>query len=90
MPPTSSTPAPQSANTPTQQSIQDRLLTQLKTAEMAVSCFLVNGVRLSGIVVGFDRYTVTLSNSRPGSSPQMINKSAISTILPNGGTERQT
>lgn len=69
-----------------QRSIQDQLLGQLIAARVPVDCYLTNGIRLSGSVVGHDRFTVSITSSRDG-APQMVNKGAISTIVQQRGRE---
>lgn len=67
-----------------QQNLQEAFLEVLRLERTPVSCFLVNGVRLSGTIHAMDRYTILITNPRGGSSPQLVNKSAISTICPEG------
>ena len=49
-----------------------------KTARL-VTIFLVNGIKLEGIITSFDTSTVTLRGSN---NTQLVYKHAISTILP--------
>ena len=44
-----------------------------------VTIFLVNGIKLEGIITSFDTSTVTLRGSN---NTQLVYKHAISTILP--------
>lgn len=62
--------------------LQDEFLSQLIESATPMSCFLVNGIRLAGIVVEMDKYTILIANSRGGTAPQMVYKAAISTICP--------
>jgi len=48
-----------------------------------VNVFLVNGIRLSGQLAGFDQFAVLLES---GPGVQLVFKHAISTVMPvNGG-----
>ncbi|MDH6149486.1 MULTISPECIES: RNA chaperone Hfq [Paraburkholderia] len=47
-----------------------------------VSVFLKTGIRLTGKIESFDRYTVELASPR---GSQSIMKHAIATVLPGGG-----
>ncbi len=58
--------------------IQDPYLNTLRKEGMAVSVYLVNGIKLQGTIEGFDQFVVLLRNS----VSQMIYKHAISTIVP--------
>jgi len=60
------------------QSLQDAYLNRLRKDKVPVVVYLTNGIRLRGIIKGFDSFVVLLK----GSSPQLIYKHAISTILP--------
>lgn len=60
------------------QSLQDPFLNALRRDRIQVSMYLVNGIRLVGIVQSFDAYTVLLKDS----SAQHVFKHAISTIVP--------
>ena len=48
---------------------------------MSLTIFLMNGVKLQGVITSFDGFTVTLV--RDGFS-QLVYKHAISTIMPVG------
>lgn len=60
------------------QCLQDPFLNELRKEKMQVSIFLVNGIKLHGVVDSFDQYVVMLKNS----ITQMVYKHAISTIVP--------
>ncbi len=60
-------------------SIQDRILQQLQEAKIPVGIYLKNGIRLQGIISGFDAHVVILYNA---TIHQMIYKHAISTLAP--------
>ena len=61
--------------------LQDIFLNQLRKTKAPVTLFLVNGVKLQGIVTWFDSFSVLL---RRDNHSQLVYKHAISTILPNG------
>ncbi len=48
---------------------------------MSVTVFLVNGVKLQGVITWFDNFSMLL---RRDSHVQLIYKHAISTIMPGG------
>jgi host factor-I protein len=58
--------------------LQDPFLNELRKEKVPVSIFLVNGIKLHGVVDSFDQYVVMLKNS----ITQMVYKHAISTIVP--------
>jgi len=59
-------------------SLQDPFLNALRKERIAVSIYLVNGIKLQGQIESFDKYVVVLRNS----VNQMVYKHAISTIVP--------
>jgi len=61
------------------QNVQDVFLKHLRKNKTPVTIFLVNGVKLQGIVTWFDNFSVLLR--RDGHS-QLVYKHAISTIMP--------
>ena len=63
------------------QNVQDVFLNHLRKNKTPVTIFLVNGVKLQGIVTWFDNFSVLLR--RDGHS-QLVYKHAISTIMPVG------
>jgi host factor-I protein len=63
------------------QNVQDVFLNKIRKEKMTVTVFLVNGVKLQGIVTWFDNFCVLL---RRDSSVQLVYKHAISTIMPGG------
>lgn len=60
------------------QALQDPFLNQLRKEHIAVSVYLVNGIKLQGQIESFDQYVVLLKNT----VTQMVYKHAISTIVP--------
>lgn len=63
------------------QNVQDVFLNALRKQKVPVTIFLVNGVKLQGVVTWFDNFSMLL---RRDSSPQLVYKHAISTIMPGG------
>ncbi|MBK6897458.1 MAG: RNA chaperone Hfq [Alphaproteobacteria bacterium] len=63
------------------QNVQDVFLNKIRKEKMAVTVFLVNGVKLQGIVTWFDNFCILL---RRDSHIQLIYKHAVSTIMPGG------
>jgi len=61
------------------QNIQDVFLNHVRKAKSPVTIFLVNGVKLQGIITGFDNFSVML---RRDSHSQLVYKHAISTVMP--------
>ncbi|OGT30310.1 MAG: RNA chaperone Hfq [Gammaproteobacteria bacterium RIFCSPHIGHO2_12_FULL_35_23] len=56
---------------------QDEFLENLSSTREPVNIFLINGIRLHGIVGGYDQHTVLLESV----STQIVYKHAISTIM---------
>ncbi|MFV0321790.1 MAG: RNA chaperone Hfq [Alphaproteobacteria bacterium] len=63
------------------QNVQDVFLNQVRKSKTSVTIFLVNGVKLQGIITWFDNFSILLR--RDGHS-QLVYKHAVSTIMPNG------
>jgi host factor-I protein len=63
------------------QNLQDTFLNNVRKAKIPVTVFLVNGVKLQGIITWFDNFCLLLR--RDGVS-QLVYKHAISTIMPAG------
>ena len=61
------------------QNLQDVFLNHVRKVKMPVTIFLVNGVKLQGVIVWFDNFCVLLR--RDGHS-QLVYKHAISTVMP--------
>ncbi|GAB6100755.1 RNA chaperone Hfq [Halanaerocella petrolearia] len=64
--------------------LQDKFLNQARRADIKVTIFLVNGVRLSGKIEGFDNFTVVVQTDK---GQQLVYKHAISTVVPARGIE---
>lgn len=63
------------------QNVQDVFLNKIRKEKHTVTVFLVNGVKLQGVVTWFDNFSVLL---RRESHVQLVYKHAISTIMPGG------
>jgi len=63
------------------QNVQDVFLNKVRKEKMSVTVFLVNGVKLQGIITWFDNFSMLL---RRDSHIQLVYKHAISTIMPGG------
>jgi host factor-I protein len=58
--------------------IQDVFLNYVRKKRISVTIYLINGVKLEGLIKGFDNFVVILKDD----SQKMIYKHAISTIEP--------
>ena len=63
--------------------IQDKFLNQLRKDKIMVSIFLMNGIKLEGVIESFDQYTILLKNK----ITQSVYKHAVSTIVPSQPTK---
>lgn len=63
------------------QNVQDVFLNAIRKDKSSVTVFLVNGVKLQGIVTWFDNFSLLLKRD---SHVQLVYKHAISTIMPSG------
>ncbi len=61
------------------QNLQDLFLNSVRKNKNPLTIFLINGVKLTGVVTSFDNFCVLLR--RDGHS-QLVYKHAISTIMP--------
>ena len=61
------------------QNVQDVFLNHIRKQKTPVTIFLVNGVKLQGIVTWFDNFSVLL---RRDGHTQLVYKHAISTVMP--------
>ena len=61
------------------QNLQDAFLNNVRKNKISVTIFLINGVKLQGMITWFDNFCVLLR--RDGQS-QLVYKHAISTIMP--------
>ncbi len=63
------------------QNVQDVFLNHVRKSKNPVTVFLVNGVKLQGIITWFDNFSVLL---RRDGHTQLVYKHAISTVMPSG------
>ncbi len=61
------------------QNVQDVFLNYIRKNKTPVTIFLVNGVKLQGIVTWFDNFSLLL---RRDGHTQLVYKHAVSTIMP--------
>ena len=61
------------------QNLQDAFLNQVRKEKNSVTVFLINGVKLQGVITWFDNFCLLLR--RYGQS-HLVYKHAISTIMP--------
>ncbi len=61
------------------QNVQDDFLNKIRDSKISVTVFLVNGVKLQGLITWFDSFSLLL---RRDGHTQLIYKHAISTIMP--------
>ncbi|AIS52238.1 RNA chaperone Hfq [Thermoanaerobacter kivui] len=61
--------------------LQDVFLNQVKKEQVPVTIYLFKGIPLTGLVKGFDNYTVVLEVEE-NKQQMLIFKSAISSIIP--------
>ncbi len=62
-----------------QSNLQDTFLNSVRKSKNPVTLFLVNGVKLQGVITWFDNFSVLL---RREGTVQLVYKHAISTIMP--------
>ena len=61
------------------QNLQDAFLNHVRKSKTPVTVFLVNGVKLQGVITWFDNFSVLL---RRDGHTQLVYKHAISTVMP--------
>jgi host factor-I protein len=66
------------------QNVQDEFLNNLRKNKISVTVFLVNGVKLQGLITWFDSFSLLL---RRDGHTQLIYKHAISTIMPGAAVD---
>ncbi len=69
-----------------QQNLQDVFLNKIRKEKMTVTVFLMNGVKLQGIITWFDNFSMLM---RREGQVQLVYKHAISTIMPGGPLDLQ-
>ena len=61
------------------QNVQELFLNSIRKEKIPVTVFLINGVKLQGIVTWFDNFSLLLKRE---AHVQLVYKHAISTIMP--------
>ena len=61
------------------QNLQDAFLNQVRKTKIPVTVFLINGVKLQGVVSSFDNFCLLL---RRDGHVQLVYKHAVSTVMP--------
>lgn len=59
--------------------LQDVFLNQVRKERVPLTVFLMNGVKLQGVISWFDSFSILLKRDN---SAQLVYKHAISTIMP--------
>jgi host factor-I protein len=72
---------------PAQQNIQDSFLNTARKERHNITIYLVSGVKLTGRIRSFDKYSVVLETSN---QEQLIFKHAISTVVISRGAHMHT
>ena len=62
--------------------IQDPFLNALRRQRVPVAIYLTNGIKLQGVIAGFDSFIILLKNN----TKQMVYKRAIATVVPSSET----
>ena len=61
--------------------LQDVFLNHVRKNKIAVTIFLINGVKLQGVISSFDNFCLLL---RRDGHVQLVYKHAVSTVMPSG------
>ncbi|MFN3233779.1 MAG: RNA chaperone Hfq [Alphaproteobacteria bacterium] len=61
------------------QNVQDVFLNHVRKEKAPVTVFLMNGVKLQGVITWFDNFCILLRRDRHS---QLVYKHAISTVMP--------
>lgn len=61
------------------QNVQDVFLNHIRKNKIPVTVFLINGVKLQGVVSSFDNFSLLL---RRDGHIQLVYKHAVSTVMP--------
>ena len=69
------------------QNVQDVFLNTIRKEKTTVTIFLVNGVKLQGVVTWFDNFSILL---RRDTYNQLVYKHAVSTIMPSSPIQLYT
>jgi len=68
------------------QNVQDVFLNNIRKNKNFSTIFLVNGIKLQGVVTWFDNFCILLKRD---TQYQLIYKHAVSTIMPSGPLQLQ-
>ena len=63
----------------TQQRLQDVFLNHVRKNKVLVTAFLINGIKLQGVISSFDNFCLLL---RRDGQVQLVYKHAVSTVMP--------
>ena len=66
--------------------LQEVFLNNVRKSHVAVTVFLINGVKLQGIITWFDNFSILLKRDQ---HVQLVYKHAISTIMPVSAVQLQ-
>ena len=61
------------------ENLQETFLNQIRKEKSSVTIFLINGVKLQGIITWFDNFSILLKRD---THIQLVYKHSISTIMP--------
>mgnify|MGYP001304794810 FL=1 len=61
------------------ENLQETFLNQLRKDKLSVTVFLINGVKLQGIITWFDNFSILLKRD---THIQLVYKHSVSTIMP--------
>ena len=61
------------------ENLQETFLNQIRKEKVSVTIFLINGVKLQGIITWFDNFSILLKRD---THIQLVYKHSISTIMP--------
>lgn len=68
---------------------EEEYLNCIKDEDVTINLFLVSGIKLVGKVSGFDDRVIWLNGKDVEGKPQMVYKTAISTIVPHVNLEKK-
>ena len=68
------------------QNLQDAFLNHVRKTKIPVTVFLINGVKLQGVITWFDNFSILLKRDQ---HVQLVYKHAISTIMPVSSVQLQ-
>ena len=68
---------------------EEEYLNCIKDEDVTINLFLVSGIKLVGKVSGFDDRVILLNGKDVEGKPQMVYKTAISTIVPHVNLEKK-